>query len=218
MNFRVTIGFLVAAAVLAVLVVGLDKFNIGPTATANANATSTTTAAQQPQIFSFDDSKVTTLELHMGDQSVIVAKQGDTWIVSSTGNPANQSSFTSLITRMSQLKGTRGVDDPGTNLSQYGLDTPKDTAIATLSDGTKYELDLGSKTPIQTGTYAKAADSASIYVVADQFQSDLERLVADPNQPPTPTPIPPTNTPAPTSQIAGEGTPLPTVGTPTPNG
>ena len=52
-------GFLVVAAVLAVLVVGLDKFNIGPTAATNANATSTTTASQQPQIFSFDDTTVT---------------------------------------------------------------------------------------------------------------------------------------------------------------
>ena len=42
MNYRVTLGFLIAAAVLAALVIGLDKFNIGPTATANANATATT--------------------------------------------------------------------------------------------------------------------------------------------------------------------------------
>jgi hypothetical protein len=206
MNFRVTIGFLVAAAVLAVLVVGLDKFNIGPTATANANATSTTTAAQQPQIFSFDDTKVTAFELHQGDQSARIEKQGDNWVVAGTGDPANQASFTSLIVRMSQLKATRGVDNPGTDLSQYGLDTPKESAIAELSDGTKYELDIGSKTPVQTGTYAKKSDAPDIYVIADQFSSDLERLVADPKQPPTPTPVPPTNTPAATPQ----GTPGPT--------
>jgi hypothetical protein len=216
MNFRVTLGFLVAAAVLAVLVVGLDRFNIGPTATANANATSTTTAAQQPQVLSFDDTRVTAFELHKGDQSVHVDKQNDTWVVAGTGDPANKTSFTSLITRMSQLKATRAVDNPGTDLSQYGLDNPADRATATLSDGTTYELDIGSKTPIQTGSYAKTADSPSIYVIADQFGSDLERLVADPKEPPTPTPVPPTNTPVPTSQVAGEGTPLPTVGTPAP--
>ena len=32
MNLRITIGFLAVALVLSVLVVGLDKFNIGPTA------------------------------------------------------------------------------------------------------------------------------------------------------------------------------------------
>ena len=41
MNLRVTIGFLVVALVMGVLVVGLDKFNIGPTSANNANATAT---------------------------------------------------------------------------------------------------------------------------------------------------------------------------------
>jgi hypothetical protein len=213
MNYRVTLGFLVAAAVLAVLVFGLDKFNIGPTATANANATSTTTAAQQPQIYSFDDSKVTAFELHQADQSVHVDKQNGTWTVAGTGDPANQSSFTSLITRLAQLKATRQVDNPGTDLSQYGLDSPKESAIATLDDGTTYQLYLGSKTPVQTGTYVKKSDAPDIYVIPDQFQSDLERLVADPKQPPTPTAAPPTSTPG---AITSEGTPLPTIGTPTP--
>ena len=211
MNYRVTLGFLVAAAILAALVTGLDKFNIGPTATANANATSTTTAVQQPQIFSFDDTKVTAFELHQGDQSVRIEKQGDNWTVAGSGDPANQASFTSLIVRMSQLKATRGVDNPGTDLSQYGLDTPKESAIAELNDGTRYELDLGSKTPVQTGTYAKRSDTPDVYVIADQFSSDLERLVANPKQPPTPTPAPPTVPPTPAPAITPDST-----GTPTP--
>ncbi|HEX8966893.1 MAG TPA: DUF4340 domain-containing protein [Chloroflexota bacterium] len=214
MNLRVTIGFLVAALVLAVLVFGLDRFNIGPTATANANATATTTASQQPQIFAFDDSKVTAFELHQADQSVRIEKQGDTWMIAGTSDPANRSSFTSLIVRMSQLKATRGVDNPGTDLSQYGLDPPKESAIAQLDDGTRYELDLGNTTPVQTGTYARKADAGDVYVVADQFRTDLERLITNPKEPPTPTPAPPTSTPAPTAAVSGEGTPLPTIGTP----
>jgi hypothetical protein len=209
MNFRVTIGFLAVAVVLGVLVFGLDKFNIGPSSAAQANATATTTASQQPQIFSFDDSKVTTFELRQADKSVQIEKQGDNLVVAGTSDPANRASFTSLITRMSQLKATRAVDNPGTDLSQYGLDSPKESAIATLDDGTKYELDLGSKTPVQTGTYAKKADAPDIYVIADQFSTDLERLVADPKQPPTPTPPPPTNTPSPAPSETGEATPTP---------
>jgi Domain of unknown function (DUF4340) len=207
MNYRVTIGFLAVAVVLGVLVIGLDKFNIGPTQAAQANATATTTASQQPQIFSFDDSKVTTFELHQADKSVQIQKQGDTWVIVGSGDPANKSSFMSLLVRMSQLKATRAVTDAGTDLSQYGLDSPKDSAIATLDDGTKYELDLGSKTPVQTGTYAKKADAPDIYVIADQFGTDLERLVANPAEPPTPTPAPPATTP--TSAAAEGATPTP---------
>jgi len=209
MNLRVTAGFLVVALILGALVVGLDKFNIGPTAAANANATATTTASLQPQVFQFDDQKVTAFELHQADKVVRVEKQSDnTWQVAGTGDPANRSSFTSLIVRMSQLKATRGLDNPGTDLSQYGLDPPKESAVAQLDDGSRYELVLGTKTPSQSGTYAKKADAADIYIVADQLSTDLERLLADPKELPTPTPVPPTATPAVGPQP--EGTPTPT--------
>jgi hypothetical protein len=210
MNLRVTIGFLAAAVVLGALVFGLDKFDIGPTATAKANATATTTASQQPQIFSFSDTNVTAFELHQGATSVRIEKLTDTWTVAGTSAPANKTSFNSLILRMSQLKATRAVDNPGTDLSQYGLDPPKESAVAEMSDGTRYELDLGTKTPIQTGTYAKKADAADVYVIADQLAADVERLVANPNEPPTPTPAPPPNTPTPAAVPAAESTPTAT--------
>src|SRR5579859_7771504 len=192
MNLRITIGFLVVALVLAVAVFGLDKFNIGPTVSANATATAITTAGQQPQIFQFDDQKVNAFELHQADKSVRVEKQPGGWIVAGTTDPANTSSFTSLIIRMSTLKATQGVDNPGTDLSQFGLDVPKESAVARLDDGTSYELDLGSKTPVQNGTYAKKSDTADVFVIADQFSTDLERLVTDPKEPPTVTPVPAT--------------------------
>src|SRR5260370_24037814 len=145
MNLRVTVGFLAVALVLGALVVGLDKFNIGPTAAANANATATTTASLQPQVFQFDDQKVTAFELHQGDKVVRIEKQSDTsWQVAGTGDPANRSSFTSLIVRMSQLKATRGLDNPGTDLSQYGLDPPKESAVPPLGPGPQYETGLGT--------------------------------------------------------------------------
>jgi hypothetical protein len=180
MNLRVTIGFLAAALVLTVLVIGLDKFNIGPTSANQANATATTTASQTPQIFTFDDSKVNAFELHQADKLVRIEKQDNAWTVAGTGDPANRTSFTSLIVRMSTLKATRAVDNPGTDLSQFGLDTPKESAIAQLDDGTQFQLDLGGKTPVQTGTYAKKADAADVFVIADQFSTDLERLITDP--------------------------------------
>jgi hypothetical protein len=101
------------------------------------------------------------------------------------------------------------VDSPASDLSQFGLDPPKESAIAQLDDGTTYELALGSKTPVQTGTYAKKADAANVFVIADQFGTDLERLLGDPKEPPTPTPRPVTPTPE---------TPPPPEVTPTPSG
>jgi hypothetical protein len=203
MNFRITIGFLAAAVVLAALVFGLDRFNVGPTQANIAAATSTSGAAQTPAIFQFDDSRVNAFELHQGDKTVRVEKKGDSWTVADSGDAANRASFSSLIVRMSTLKATRAVDNPGTDLSQYGLDKPQESAIAELDDGTKYQLDLGIKTPVQTGIYAKRIDTADVYVIATQFSTDLERLVSDPKEPPTPTPLPvspaPATTPTPSA-------------------
>src|SRR2546423_3251376 len=131
MNLRVTLGFLVVAILLGGLVFGLDKFNIGSSTSANATATSV--AGQNLQIFQFDDTKVSAVELHQGDKSVRVEKKEDAWTVVGTSDAANKSSFSSLLARMGQLKANRKVDNPG-DLGQYGLDPAKDSIIAELSD------------------------------------------------------------------------------------
>ena len=211
MNYRVTIGMVAAVVVLAALVFGLDRFNIGPTAASQANATATSAASAQAPIFNFADSKVTALELHQADKTVRGQKSGDSWTLADSGEPANRSSFNSLIVRLSQLKATRQVDNPGTDLKQYGLDAPRDSAVAELDDGTRNELLIGSKTPVQTGTYAKRGDTPDVYVISDQLVSDIERLVGDPKEPPTPTPRPASPVPGATSDTGAgeEGTPTP---------
>jgi hypothetical protein len=206
MNYRVTIGFLVAVVAMAGLVFGLDKVQVGQS---QAQATATSVAGQELQLFQFEDSKVNAFELRNGDKTVRVEKDSDgTWKVSGTGEPANRTSFTSLIIRMSTLKGTRRVEQ-AQNLKDFGLEAPKESAVAELDDGTKNALDLGDKTPVQTGVYAKKTDASDVFVIATQFQTDLERLVNDPKEPPTPTPRPATPTPAERPTPEATGTPTP---------
>lgn len=208
MNLRFTIGFLVVAVVLGVLVFGLDKFNLVPNS-GSVDATATAAAGVDLQVLQFDDQNVTAFEVHQGDKTLRILKSGDGWTIADTGEAANRSSFNSLVIRMSQLRGSRRVTNPG-DLGQYGLTAPKESAIAELNDGSRYELQIGGKTPVQTGTYAKLADKPDVFVIADQFVSDMERLVSDPKEPPTPTPRPPA--PATTPGPASEGTPTPPSG------
>jgi len=109
---------------------------------------------------------------------------------------------------MSQLRAASKLQTAG-ELKQYGLDPPKDSVIAELNDGSRYELQIGDKTPVQTGTYAKLSDSGDVVVIADQFVSDLERLAGDPKEPPTPTPRPVTPTAAAEGPAATNATPAP---------
>jgi len=201
MNPRITLGFLAALVVVAGVVFALDRFNVGPTA--GANATATSVAGQSLEIFKFDDSKVTAFQLRQGENSVRIEKSADNWMVAGSGEAANRSSFSSLIIRMSTLKGTRRVDNPG-DLKEYGLAPAQESAAAELDDGTRYELEMGDKTPTGSGRYAKRTDAADVYVISDQFSADLQRLVSDPKEPPTPTPRPVT---PPSPETTGTPTP-----------
>lgn len=200
MNPRITLGFVVVLALLAGAVVGLDRFKIG-------QPSGTPTPTEQVDVFKFDDSKVTAVTLKSGDKSVRFVKQGDNWTIADSSDPANRISLTSLLIRMSSLTGTARVTD-ASDLSSFGLDNPKDEATAELDDGTKPDLLIGNKTPVGTGVYAKKADAADVFVIATQFQTDLERLVSDPKEPPTPTPI------ASPSAVAPSASPPPATPTP----
>ena len=204
MNFRVTLGFRAALVVVAAVVFSLERFNVGPTA--GANATATSVAGQNLQLFQFDDTRVTGFEIRQADRSVRIEKTGEAWTIAGTSDPANRSSFNSLMIRMSQLRGTRRVDNV-TDFKEYGLEAPAQSVRAQLDDGTTYELQVGDKTPTGSGRYAKKSDASDVYVIADQFAADLERLIADPKEPPTPTPRP--ATPVPLESPEPSGTPTP---------
>jgi hypothetical protein len=187
LSWRVTLAFVAAVAVLAGVVIGLDRFQVGqPTPSATA------TAGAQIAVFSFDDQKVTTVQLKAGDKDVLLKKdpESKSWALADTGEAANSPSITSLVFRMSSLKANSKVASSGADLKPFGLDTPKDQLIAELDDGSKPSLLMGGSTPIGTGAYAKSADADDVYVIAAQMGSDIERLANDPKAPPTPTPRP----------------------------
>ncbi len=178
MSWKITAGFVAAVVVVAAIVIGLDHFKVGqPPPSADA------TQAAQITIFSFDDQKVSADRPHRQRQdgrrsSATPRRRTGCW--PDSGDPANTASLTSLVFRMSSLKANSRVAGTGADLTQFGLSQPKDQLTATLDDGSKYTLLLGSNTPIGTGTYAKTDSADDVYVITTQFGSDLERLANDP--------------------------------------
>ncbi len=193
MNIRVTAAVLILLAVLAGVVVGLDRFNAGKPADTSANQQD-----EQPQVFQFDDKNVTAFSVRSGDTTVRFEKSGEAdWKIAGSDDPPNRVSLTSLLIRMGQLKGTKRIVDPGADLGQFGLAQPKSDVTAELSDGTKYTLQVGGNTPTASGTYVKKPDAADVYVIGTTFANDAQTLANSPKEPPTPTPRPsPTATPA----------------------
>ncbi|MBI2755586.1 MAG: DUF4340 domain-containing protein [Chloroflexi bacterium] len=204
MNARAALAFVVVLAVLFGVVLGLDQFKVG-------QATPTPTANQDESValFQFDDRKATTVTVRSADKTSSFEKSGDTWKITGSEDPANALSVSSLLIRMSQMKGTRKIDAP--DLTQFGLAEPKGEVTVVLDDGSTNRLLLGDKTPVSTGYYAKNADAPGVTVIPTQFGADVERLANDPKEPATPTPRP-----TPTESLPASGTPGPAAGTPTP--
>src|SRR4051812_28411813 len=136
MNPRVTLGFVVALALVAAVVLGLDRFNVG-----GVNNSGVPTPQADLQVFEFKDDQATAFTARSGDTTVRFEKpaEGD-WKIAGVDDPANRSSLTSLLIRMSSMRGTLRIADAGSDLKQYGLDAPKMEATAELNDGTKYTL------------------------------------------------------------------------------
>lgn len=212
MSPRITIGFVLAVAILAAIVMGLDRFNVGNP----SGASGTPTADAQVNIFTFDDSQVKTFTDRNNDQTVEFDRDSNqVWSIAGSSDPPNTVSLQSLVIRMSQLQATRVVSPAGAapDMSQYGLVTPGQEAQAQLNDGTtSYDLQIGSAAPVGgTGVYARTTSDDTVYLLANQFATDLSRLAQSPVQPPTPTPLPPTAVPSPSASTV----PLPNT-TPTP--
>jgi Domain of unknown function (DUF4340) len=203
MSPKVTLGFVAALALVAALVVGLDRFNVGKQQSQDS------TKNEELTVFQFDDQKVRNFVGRVGDKAVRFEKDGESnWKIADSGEPANRISLSSLVIRMSQLKGTKRVGDTGGDLKTFGVAEPREEATAELDDGSKQTLQIGNTTPVGTGVYGKKAESSDVFVIPNAFASDLERLVNEPKEPPTPTPRP-----APTATPEGSGAPE---ATPTP--
>lgn len=205
MNFRLT-AVLVAVLVTLGGIVWFSEFRD------KGAATATPADKQRAEIFKFDDKETKRLEVSTSDQKIDVQKdEGGEWVLQPSGLPADRLRLTSVLFRLGSLQATRRVADQATNLAEYGLQDPVLATIVTQNDGSTYILQIGSKAPTESATYAKRGTDFAVFLIASQLVTDLERLVTEPPiQQPTPTPAPiPTLTPTP--EVTP--TPSPTPGT-----
>lgn len=210
MNPRLTLGLLVVLAVLGGLLLFIDRRPESPPAR---------DAERLPEVMSFSLADAQRLELRRADLARQFRRGEDgQWVLEPGGQRAHQNAVESLLARLSALRATRRIPPTNTDLSAYGLISPRLTALVGLRDDTIHELRIGEKTPVETGYYAVTAQGGDVYVVPSILVDEMERLIAQPFAP-TPTPAPPTPTPtfgptappigAPTLTPAPTSTPAP---------
>ncbi|MGE3268278.1 MAG: DUF4340 domain-containing protein [Chloroflexota bacterium] len=194
MSPRVTIGMLALLIALGVYVY------FGPT-TANAPTTSggpgsppgAASAPSTPdptlQLWAVDEAQILAVTVQRGDQMAGVQRDGEEWQLVPTGAAADRLRVNSLVFRLSNVRATYRVPNPGPD-SEFGLDTPSILASIRLASGESLELTIGAKAVAETGTYARKAGDPAVYLISNALVQDLERLVTEPPLPPSPTPLP----------------------------
>ncbi len=202
MNPRITIGVLAVLVVLAALVFGLERLDPGQSQAQGASKD------EQLTIFQFDDDQVTAFTGRLGDRTVRLEKVDESaWRIAETGEPANRFQLTSVLVSMSQMRGTKRAES-APNLAEFGLAEPRLEATVELENGETHTLQIGDRSPIGTNVYAKKPGSDEVFVIGSTFAQNVERLINEPKEPPTPTPRP-TGTPTPEPSPTPEGTPKP---------
>jgi hypothetical protein len=112
--------------------------------------------------------------------------------------------------RLSALSSTRVIEGEDVDLDAFGLAEPTLRVELGLEGGESQVLLVGNENPVGYSRYTQREGEERVYLVGSSTIGDLEQLIAEPPEKPTPTP---TETPLPTVITETEATPL--SGTPT---
>jgi hypothetical protein len=130
--------------------------------------------------FAFDQTKVTSLELASGAQTIRLEKSGEEWkLVKPVQAPADFVSVNGLIGQLQSAQMTTLKDRPEDlkDLKPYGLDKP--VVVATLGTGAstvKFEL---GKEADAGAVWARDASKAAVFSINNGVAMELQKKVDD---------------------------------------
>ncbi|MCC7369800.1 MAG: DUF4340 domain-containing protein [Chloroflexi bacterium] len=192
MSPRVTLGLLAILLALGTYVYfGPVQDNpASPAANPGAAAGVPTPKPPDPtlELWAVAEEQIQSVTVTRGSQQAGVERDGEGWKLLPGGGPADRLRVNSLVFRLSTVRATYRVPNPG-NDAEFGLNAPSLTAAIGLADGGRIGLTVGTKAVAETGTYARKVGDPAIYLVTNALVQDLERLVTEPPAPPSPTPL-----------------------------
>ncbi len=214
MDRRTTFALLILLALLLItagivqgwFVQGISRIVGHPIVAAAATATSSV-----QELWSFDSSKVQSLQISDLQQAknVILQRQTDgTWRISA---PQDEAADTGAVeAAVSQVSSLSILTNLGTGLeaSVFGIDKPHYELTLKTSSQT-YILEIGAPTPTSSGYYVREKGDSRILIVD---QTSLNSVIVFLNQLPLPATATPAESPTPT--LTATATPMET-GTPT---
>lgn len=111
-----------------------------------------------------------------GDNSLHFVKEDDTWyFADDKETPVDQDSVNAIVQNVNNVSTTEEIIESPENLSDYGLETPHNTAAITLSDGATVIIKCGDKNELVSKSYVQIEGDANVYLVYSYVATGFEK-------------------------------------------
>jgi hypothetical protein len=182
---RTTIIVVVVFAVLAAFVYMVEMRTDQDTSSEEDDTTS---------VFSFSTGEVTLLKVTdlTSQESVTVRRGvGGAWRITDPFQAdGDEERLESVLDSLSWLASTRTIEGEDVDLEAFGLAEPALRVEVGLEEGEDQVLLVGNENPAGYSRYAQREGEEGVYLASSSTMTDLEELISDPPEKPTPTPVP----------------------------
>lgn len=168
-------------------------------------------------VFSFSTGEVTLLKVTdlATEESVTVSRGvGGAWRITEPFEAeGDDTRVEGVLDRLAGLLSTRIIEGEDVDLGAFGLAEPALRVEVALEEGEDQVLLVGSENPAGYSRYAQREGEERVYLVSSSTVGDLEQVVSDPPEKPTPAP---TELPLPTVITQTQTPPVSSTATVTP--
>ena len=132
------------------------------------------------RVFTGEPADATELAIRRPDQTVRLTKEGDAWqMVEPLKVRGSGSTVQETLTSVLTARVDREIASAPEAVAEFGLDKPAAVIAVAMKDGTRRELELGSRNPTGVWVYAREAGKPAVFLVGESVLRDATRPVAD---------------------------------------
>jgi hypothetical protein len=132
------------------------------------------------RVFQAEAADVTTIELRRPDDTVRLARAGETWEMKTpVAARGDRGRVDEMLTTVLTAKADREIDAGPASVADFGLDKPAAEITLTLKDGARVGVALGAKTPTGAWVYGRAAGKTAVVALPESMLREATKPAAD---------------------------------------
>lgn len=146
----------------------------------NTNENSNTNTSSIVEILKLDEKKLTKIDLKNEKGGLSLIKKDGKWVSAEKPDvKLDESMLANVASNFTVLNAQKTIEKDPADLEKYGLKDVKNSATATLDDGSTYTLELGNEAPGGGSYYLKLKDKNEVYIVSSSVGEAIKYSLSD---------------------------------------